>query len=356
MKKKVCMIVPNPLVMGGIASVVNGYRHSKLEEDYEVTYLESYRDGTKLQKTTKALKSYLKFAKLLCLSRPDLVHIHSSFGPSFYRKLPFIQLSSLFGIPIVNHIHGAEFDTFYKLAGERKQKSVRKAYSACACLVALSEEWKEKLSEIVSSKKVTVLENYSVLQERIDRSKEAKQVLFLGEIGQRKGCFDLPEIIHLVMDKVPDARFVIAGNGELSFLKEQLKERGLESVVQFPGWVRGEQKDQLLRESAIFLLPSYHEGMPMSILDAMGYGLPIVSTEVGGIPKLVVNGQNGYLRKPGDKEGIAEALIWLLEEPDKRLAAGEKSREIVKQRYTLEAHLEQLEALYENVLNEADHK
>lgn len=119
--KKVCMIVPNKMVQGGIAAVVNGYSGSKLEKDYNVIYVESYKDGGKLAKLFKGICGYFKFAKVLLIDKPDIVHIHSSFGPSFYRKLPFIYMASWAKKPIVNHIHGSEFDNLYTNASERKK-------------------------------------------------------------------------------------------------------------------------------------------------------------------------------------------------------------------------------------------
>ena len=122
---KVCMIVQSPMVKGGIAAVVNGYRGSRLEEEFDITYIESYKDGGKLTKLIKAIQGYLLFIKTLLGDKPDLVHIHSSFGPSFYRKLPFIYMASWFGIPIINHIHGADFDAFFMNADKKKQKLIK---------------------------------------------------------------------------------------------------------------------------------------------------------------------------------------------------------------------------------------
>ena len=100
--KRVCMVVPNRMVKGGIAAVVNGYRGSQLEKDYEITYVESYKDGSKFDKLLKGICGYFHFAYVLMFHKPDLVHIHSSFGPSFYRKMPFIYMASWRKIPIVN--------------------------------------------------------------------------------------------------------------------------------------------------------------------------------------------------------------------------------------------------------------
>ena len=105
----------------GIAAVVNGYRGSQLEKDYEITYVESYKDGSKFDKLLKGICGYFHFAYVLMFHKPDVVHIHSSFGPSFYRKMPFIYMASWRKIPIVNHIHGADFDEFYVNAPEEKK-------------------------------------------------------------------------------------------------------------------------------------------------------------------------------------------------------------------------------------------
>ena len=113
--KRICMVVPNRMVKGGIAAVVNGYRGSQLEKHYEITYVESYKDGNKFDKLLKGICGYFHFACVLLFHKPDLVHIHSSFGPSFYRKMPFIYMAFLRNVPIINHIHGADFDEFFAL-------------------------------------------------------------------------------------------------------------------------------------------------------------------------------------------------------------------------------------------------
>ena len=348
---KVCMIVQSPMVKGGIAAVVNGYRGSRLEEEFDITYIESYKDGGKLTKLIKAIQGYLLFIKTLLGDKPDLVHIHSSFGPSFYRKLPFIYMASWAKKPIINHIHGADFDEFYTNSSEKKKRQIKKVYGKCKILVALSEEWKQRLEKIVPKEKIMVIENYSVLHEDALKERCSRQsnheVLFLGELGRRKGCYDIPSVIEDVAKDIPDVKFILAGAGSAqdeTAIKRLIKEKGIEQNVEFPGWVRGNQKDKLLREADVFFLPSYNEGMPMSILDAMGYGLPIVSTNVGGIPKIVHDDENGFCFEPGNVMEMGKAIENLLE--NKRLEASISSFEIVKRGYSLEQHIKKLEKCY----------
>lgn len=356
MKKKVCMIVQDKMVKGGIASVISGYYGSVLEKDYNIIYVESYKDGGKLTKLFKAISGYIHFAKVLLVDKPDIIHIHSSFGPSFYRKLPFIYMASWARKPIINHIHGADFNEFYVNAGEKKKEQVRKAYNKCAVLIALSEEWKERLSQIVPAEKIKIIENYSILHkdaldERLKR-KSNNTVLFLGEIGKRKGCYDIPKVVREVVNAVPTIQFVLGGAGSTEDEKtvtKLIKDKGVADYIKFPGWVRGTEKDNLLRDADVFFLPSYNEGMPMSVLDAMGYGLPIVSTNVGGIPKIVHNGENGFCCEAGDVEAMSMGIIKILESRETLESMSKESFRIVNDDYSLDNHLKLIEKVYEGI-------
>lgn len=355
-KKKVCMIVQDKMVKGGIAAVISGYYGSKLEQDYDIIYVESYRDGGKLTKLLKGLKGYFEFFKVLIFDKPDLIHIHSSFGPSFYRKMPFIYMASWVKKPIINHIHGADFDKFYVNASEKNRRQIKKVYNKCSELIALSAEWKEHLSQIVPNENIKIIENYGILHkdaivERTSRSSN-NTVLFLGELGKRKGCYDIPAVTEKVVKEVPEAKFVLGGAGSVedeAAIKKLFEERGVADHVVFPGWVRGDKKDKLLRDADVFFLPSYNEGMPMSVLDAMGYGLPVVSTNVGGISKIVHDGENGTCCDAGDIETFTCGIIELLKYDDVRKKCAQNSYEILVERYSLEAHLKLLEEVYEKV-------
>ncbi len=346
------MIVPDPSVKGGIASVVNGYRDkdSLLERKYRIKYVESYRDGSKWQKLGKALCGYGAFFTQLCADRPDIVHVHSSFGPSFYRKIPFIYMSALFRVPVINHVHGAEFESFYENASAGKKKLVARVYGKCAKLIVLSEEWKRRFASFIPEKRIAVLENYCRLpKEPYDTGRKAEQVLFMGELGKRKGCYDIPAIWEQVLRQEPAARLVMAGDGEMEAVRAAFLEKGISSGVHFPGWVRNESKEKLFRESSIFLFPTYHEGMPMAVLEAMGYGLGIVTTDAGGIPKLIRNEEDGFIGKPGDVQFMARHVIRLLQEPALCMAYGRRARELALRDYSAERHMERLCAIYEAV-------
>lgn len=347
------MVVPSFEAKGGIASVVSGYRGSELEDHYKIHYVQTYCDGSKWKKLQKALYGYVLFLKELLFCKPDLVHIHSSFGASFYRKLPFIYMASFWGIPVVNHIHGSEIDNFYRNTSERDKRLKRNAFKKCQRIIALSEQWQEEFSIFADKDKIDVVANYSVWQDIDPRDREDKKsILFLGFLSELKGCFDIPEIACYVKKQIGDIRFILAGTGkeaDLQEIRKRAQQLGVEDNLIFPGWVTKDQKDQLLREASIYLLPSYTEGMPMSVLEAMGYSLPIVSTNVGGIPMLVKSGFNGFLCAPGDVQAMAKAIIEILTDAEKQIQMGRAGATIVKETYSLQKHIAQLASIYEKL-------
>lgn len=356
--KKICMIVPGFGAKGGIASVVKGYRGSELEQKFNIHYIETYCDGGKAAKLLKALGAYLCFARELILFRPDLIHIHSSFGASFYRKLPFIWLGSLLKIPVVNHIHGSELERFYQDASPIGKKLKKAALQSCAAVIALTDSWKTRFEDTFALQNVAVVKNYGrIIPPSADR--EEHTVLFMGFLSRLKGCMDIPEIASYVKREIPEVRFVLAGSGsgeDVAKIHELAEQYGVQENLFFPGWIIDGEKDRMLHKAAVFFLPSYTEGMPMSILEAMGYGLPIVSTNVGGIPQLVQQEENGYLCQPGDVQSFADALIRLLQDPQLREEMGKRSLDIVQTGFSLKAHTDGIERVYEEILSPESNK
>lgn len=350
---RILLIAPDRSVKGGITTVVEGILASDLAEKHELVHISSHRDDlTKPGKLWYGLKAYAEFAKTSRSFKPDLVHIHSSFGASFFRKAVFMILCRWSGIKQINHIHGADFDSFYTSSGGLKKRIVRWVYGKPDATIVLSKEWEERIIAITSRSKVFCLNNFAVLPDGdsisiIDQYSERQNaVLFLGEVGKRKGAYDIPGIVERVAKRVPDAHFIIAGNGEVEAVSEILAGKGLSSNVTFTGWIGPDQKKSFLLRSRVYLLPSYNEGLPMSILEAMGFGLPIVSTYVGGIPELVMPGENGFLYQPGDIEGMSNGIIELLQNQQRSLEVSGNNRRKIEKDYSLEVYAQKLDRIY----------
>ena len=144
-------------------------------------------------------------------------------------------------------------------------------------------------------------------------------------------------------------KLLIGGDGEIEKVQQYIIDNKLDNVAEYIGWISGEEKTKLLNEVDVFVLPSYNEGLPISILEAMSYNLPIISTKVGGIPEVLKNEYNGYLINPGDLIALENAISALIDNPSKRKLQGKRSGEIVKS-FLPEQVIRQLDYLYKELL------
>jgi glycosyltransferase involved in cell wall biosynthesis len=177
-------------------------------------------------------------------------------------------------------------------------------------------------------------------------------ILFTGWIEEQKGVFDLLQAFATMLQDpaAPDAKLVIAGKGRIDECRDLAKRLGISDKVELPGWLEGEALLAAYGRAHIYCLPSYIEGVPMAILEAMAFGLPIVTTPVGGIPDVVDEGVHCRFVQPGDINGIAVALGQLIDHQAEREAMGIACRERVSSRYSLELICGQLRRLYHTLV------
>lgn len=186
------------------------------------------------------------------------------------------------------------------------------------------------------------------------RKKESIEVdfLFLGEIGKRKGVYDL---LQVIADNKPlfagKMRLCIGGNLEEKIIKAFIKDNCISDIVTFKGWIKGEEKMQCLNWGDVYVLPSYNEGLPIAILEAMSYSHPVISTNVGGIPEILHSHKNGIMISPGNLDQLKNALLFFIEHPQKILEYGENAYETV-QPFFPQNVFNHLKAIYSGLLNE----
>lgn len=251
------------------------------------------------------------------VTKRRIVHLHGASNGSFIRKYLIYKFIKRFTKKVViYHIHGANFDSFYRNASKTIKARIREMLQNVDVVVCLSEFWKRFFEDEVGVKRVIIINNIvndnSRTSDVIRNKTPIVKFLFLGRIGKRKGLFDLLDVVndHRVFLNSKFKLFV-GGDGEVQQLLDYIHSNFLEDLVEYVGWVDGPMKNDLLSSCDVFILPSYSEGLPISILEAMSYGLPIVSTTVGGIPELVRG--NGYLITPGDKSQLFLCIKKMLE-------------------------------------------
>lgn len=312
-------------VLGGVSAVEMEY--SKLYKHWQ--HVTTATTGSALKKWMIFILGLIKFLYFMFFNKKiEIVHIHGASYSSFWRKRIIINISKFFNKKTIFHCHGAEF----KLFTMKNKRSVVKTLNKCDCIVCLSESWKKWFDDLCECKYIVIIKNIipnpKIYSSQIKFDIDFVKILFLGELGKRKGIYDLLYAVASI-DKIK-IKLLYGGNGDVEKVAQLARELKITDKVEYLGWVSGERKVQVLNEADIFVLPSYNEGLPISILEAMSYRLPIISTFVGGIPEIVHNKVNGFIINPGDNKGLRESLEILAQNEQMRLKMGIESEKLVK--------------------------
>jgi len=219
----------------------------------------------------------------------------------------------------------------------------------------LSKRWLTQIKQIAPKSNVQVLYNAVKLPDANKKICRAKagyiNVTFLGLIADKKGIFDLIEVVSRLLKNGFNIHLTIGGNGNTGRLYKEIKSKGLQDNITYAGWIVGDDKDTLMRNTDIFVLPSYGEGMPMTILEAMSYAIPVIATNVGGIPELIKDGETGYLIEPGNLDQLLEKMKKLIEDENMRLSMGKKGIEAVEKDFSISEMANKIDEIYESLLS-----
>lgn len=348
---KILVIATGKKTRGGITSVINLHRKMDYWNAWNCSWIETHIDKSFMHKVFYFFKSFLNFLVLLPFCQ--LVHVHMSEPSSAKRKYAFIMLAKLLKKRIVIHFHSFSPDTTIK---GPYQNLYIKLFASADSVILLSDRWRKIFieSNIIDSSKIEVIHN--PCQIRLPNSTPSdevnitKNILFAGTLNQRKGYADLIEAFGRIASKVQDWRVIFAGNGEIDVAKMIGEKFNVSDQLVFLGWINGKDKYRVFSEADIFCLPSYAEGLPMALLDAISFGLPIITTPVGGILDIVQNEVNALIFEPGNINELEKNLITLMANRDLRQELGKNSLEIAKNRFDPQTIGNQMDKLYRELL------
>ena len=336
---------------GGVGAVIEVY--SRYFEVFK--FIASHRNGSVLSKVSIFLINLIKYFSILVTDKNiKIIHIHGASYGSFYRKfVVFIIGKYIFRKKIIYHIHGGGFKVFYSKCNGLSKRLIKTLFGNADIVICLSHSWIEYYKQTFKIKRAVILPN--IIDYPVKFMPAAKTgvvtFLFLGLISAAKGIFDLIEVIAKNKEKYRNRiKLLIGGNGEVQYLKEFIKKYDIDDIVEYLGWISNVKKAEVLNNSSVYVLPSYNEGLPISILESMSYGKPIISTNVGGIPEIVKDRRNGLLITPGDLKEIEMAVDYFLANPDLIDEYGAMSVELVK-KHLPQAVLKDLIGIYNSALS-----
>lgn len=345
---RVLMVGTDPAGKGGIASVVAVLQQEGFFVRTDARYLVTHAAGTRWHKLGSALNACWQVLRTCVLERPAVVHVHSASRASFFRKSLLLAIARLCGRQTVFHLHGAEFKQFaLEESGPLVRWWIRRTLEKSAVVITLSKSWAIFLQEFAPRARVRVIANsVKVGPLAAAALQEPARILFLGRAERRKGIFELLGAVAALRTRYPQLRLAIGGDGDLAEVARKVAELGIGEQVSILGWIDAQQRATELARAAVFCLPSYDEGLPMAMLEAMAAGKAIVVTPVGGIPEAVIDGDNGMLVPPGDVAALAAAFAALFDQPALGAAIGARARATIVERFGTDVVTGQLAALY----------
>ena len=352
MNKKVLIIGPSPYKSkGGMATVIQEMQESEiLNNGFDLEIHESYRDGNIFYRLLFSIYKFIKF--LFIYKKYDIFHIHMASYGSTFRKGLYIDVLKNKNKNIILHIHGAEYLVFYEKLSENKKLRVQNIWKKADKIIVLSEQWKQDFFKIFNLKSFVVINNgINIKKLKLANSKVKEcrnNFLFLGRIGKRKGAYDLIEAMENIIKKFPKIKLYMAGDGEVEEIKKLIQNKNLGENIVVVGWVNFDKKIDLLNKVATVVLPSYNEGLPMTILEGMAAGKVIISSKVGAIPE-VISSDNGILIDAGNITELSKAIIDILEMSDQNLSIiSKKNIEKIEKNFSMAMMHEQLKIIYKS--------
>jgi glycosyltransferase involved in cell wall biosynthesis len=321
-------------------------RDSALANDWRLVFVGSITVGASLPVRFWQSALFPARVAIALIKYPRaMMHVHLAQRGSFWRKRIAAGLARLAGRPVLVHVHGSVFDKWAS-AEPRRLRAVARLLESSRFVVVLSESWRVRILALAGAAHCVVIRNSVALPAEPARGSDPPLVLFLGELGVRKGVDGLLSAIRGIQAQGIPASWVLAGEGDVAETRRKVDLLPNPDLVDVPGFLRASDKAGLLGKADVFVLPSFDEGLPVALLEAMAYGLACVVSPVGGIPEVVMDGKNGVFCTPGDATSIETALRSVLEDAEFMRRLGRDARRTVAECCSMDSIVEQSSTLY----------
>ena len=289
---------------------------------------------------------FFNLARFLKKIKPDIIHSQNiEFGKHLFLLNKFLRKA------YVIWARGSDVNFLYM---DKYDWILKKTLKNADAVISLTDDMKKKIRE-VCDREIFVIPNgidlnlfeglsKKELRKKFGFNESEKIILYVGTLRPVKGITHLIEAVNIVSEK--NKRLLLIGHGEeRKHLENLVKKLKIENIVTFVGVVPNKKVIEYMVASDVFVLPSLSEGFPNVILEAMASGLPIVASNVGGLPEIIKNVENGFLVDPKNPEQIAEKILIILNDEKLRKTISRNNKEEAK-KYSWEKVIDRLEKIY----------
>lgn len=284
------------------------------------------------------------------LAHPGRIqHVHVAGRGSTLRKLILTAFARAIGSGYVLHLHDYDYARDYNGRSPGTQARVRKMFTGASHVIVLGGRDRATVRDLlgVDDARISILPNCVTDPGAHPRAvRETPVIVFLGQLGERKG---VPELLEALaspgMASLP-WRAVLAGDGPVEAYRQRTRDLGLGARTDLPGWLGEAETRDLCAGADILVLPSHSEGLAMAVIEGLAHGLAVVTTRVGAHEEAIVHGETGIFVPVGDPVALAGALADLLRTPEVRARLAGQGRAHYLARFSMDAYMRRLQYLY----------
>jgi glycosyltransferase involved in cell wall biosynthesis len=286
------------------------------------------------------------------LSAPCVAHVNITGRGSTIRKIILLTVARAIGLRYVLHLHDYDYAEYYRGQGAFLKKLIATMFRRAMAVVVLGRRELELVSQSLrlSSDQMIVLHNAvpDPLTDHNGTPSTGKpcHLLFLGHLSARKGVHDLLQALGSPTMQHQRWRATLAGGGPIDEYRRAAEDLGILDRVCFPGWVDETGASALYADGDVLVLPSYAEGLAMSVLEGMSHGLAVITTPVGAHSEVIEPEVSGILVSPGNVPALAEALVRVIEDESLRRRLGRGARDRFLQEFDVRRYAARLEQLH----------
>ena len=295
--------------VGGMWTVAENFINNAIfNSKVNLTYVASSTGGSAVRRVWKMVEAYIRILWILIFKDVDIVHIHMAEKGSVFRKAIVILFGKLFCKKVIVQMHAGPIVSWYKSCNGLTQFCVKKIFNSPDVMLVLGEYWKKQLVELVPEKKIHVLYNGAECPSKNLYNIQGTSIVYLGLIKKTKGTYDLIEAIKLINDRLDyKYKVYLCGIDEEGKIKNYITERGLTERIILKGWISKDERIKVFKNTRMVVLPSYFEALSMTVIEAMCYGIPVITTNISTMSELL--GQSHFLVKPGNIEKLSEEIL-----------------------------------------------
>lgn len=320
-RQAIILLGPSRDAISGVSTHLNLLFASALAREFSLVHFQVGSEGRAegaLRRAARLAASPARLAAAILARRARVVHINTSLDArAYWRDLVYLAVAKLCGVRVVYQVHGGALP--HEFFGSRVLRGLLSAVLRWPdVVVVLAAVEREAYERFVPGQNIVMLPHgidctsYAAPARAVPAPDASLRLIYLGRLAPGKGLPETLEALSIARARGIAARLVIAGSGpEEASLRARVRALGLEQAVAFAGPAYGEDKARLFRAADVMLLPSYSEGLPYALLEAMAAGVVPVVTPVGAMPDVLLQGVHGMFVPPRDAAAIAESIAAL---------------------------------------------